>query len=59
MFFSQAHDSIRNEISETLSIILEKCFVNKRYGYENKKAKDLIFQPLFEELQKPKERISR
>ena len=43
LFFSETHDSIRHEIAETLSIILEKCFVNKRYGYENKKAKDLIF----------------
>jgi hypothetical protein len=59
MFFSLSHDSIRYEIAETLAIILEKCFLNKRYGYENKKAKDLIFQPLFDELQKARERISR
>ena len=43
----------------SMSEILENCFVNMRYGKDNKKAKDLIFQPLFEELANPKERVTR
>ena len=50
MFFSETHENVRNEIAATFIAILENCFENKRYGRENKKAKDLIYQPLFEEL---------
>ena len=59
LFFDVAHDNIRNACVLSLYEMLENCFVNKRYGKDNKKAKDLIFQPLFEELQNPKERVSR
>ena len=59
MFFDQSHENIRNACFITFFEILENCFVNKRYGRENKKAKDLIIQPLFDELQSPKERVSR
>jgi hypothetical protein len=50
MFFSEPHESLRHEIAETFSIILEKCFLNRRFDFDNKQAKSLILQPLFEEL---------
>ena len=43
MFFSESHETVRNEIATTFIAILDNCFENKRYGRENKKAKDLIF----------------
>lgn len=59
MFFDQSHENIRNACFISFFEILENCFINKRYGRENKKAKDLIIQPLFDELQSPRERVSR
>jgi len=50
VFFDQNHDNIRNACALSLYEILENCFANKRYGKDNKKAKDLILQPLFDEL---------
>jgi len=58
-FFDQAHDMVRIGVSISLKEMLDYCFENKRYGRDNKKAKDLIFQPLFEELCNPMDRVSR
>lgn len=40
-------------------LLLESCFIDKRYGPDNKKAKDLILQPLFDQMQNSKDRVSR
>ena len=58
MFFDLSNESVRNAIAISFYEMLENCFINKRYG-ENLKAKDLIFQALFEELQNAKDRVSR
>lgn len=59
-FFDQSHDQIRNSVALSMYEILESCFEHKRYGINmDKKAKDLIFGPLFEELEKPKNRVTR
>jgi hypothetical protein len=58
MFFDLSNENVRNAIAISFYEILENCFINKRYG-ENLKAKDLIFQALFEELQNAKDRVSR
>jgi len=40
--------------------ILENCFENKRYGRGGPgRAKDLIFQPLLDEMRSPKGHVSR
>ena len=59
MFFDQSHENIRNACAISMYEILENCFIDKRYGKDNKKASDLIFQPLFDELISPKDMISR
>lgn len=48
MFFDQPHESVRNASANAFIQLMEHCFVNKRYGLDNKKAKDLVFQPLFD-----------
>lgn len=52
MFFDQSNENIRNACVMSMYEILENCFYEKRYGKDNKKAKDLIFSQLFEELSK-------
>lgn len=59
VFFDVANDQLRNAIFLSLFQMLEFCFINKKYGSEQKQAKDLIIHPLFEELKNPKERVSR
>ena len=59
MFFDLSHEYVRNACFASFVQILENCFLNMRYGRDNKKAKDLVVQPLFEELKNPKERVSR
>ena len=49
LFFRESHENIRNACSISLQEILDNCFVDKMYG-KDKKAKDLIFEPMFEEL---------
>ena len=50
MFFGQSSELIRQELAKTMICILESCFIQKRYGAQNQRAKDLIIQPLFDEL---------
>ena len=59
MFFGQSSELIRQELAKTLIGILENCFIQKRYGAQNQRAKDLIIQPLFDELQKPQDMTTR
>ena len=50
MFFDQSSDLIRQELAKTMISMLENCFIQKRYGVHSQRAKDLIIQPLFDEL---------
>ena len=50
MFFSETNEKVRVECANAFEAMLEHCFANKRYGVQQKKAKDLVFQPLFDEL---------
>jgi len=50
MFFPETNEKVRAEIGNCFEAMLEFCFAGKRYGVQQKKAKDLIFGPLFEEL---------
>ena len=60
LFFKETHENIRNACAISLAEILENCFTEKRYGKEREKlAKDLIYLPLYEELQQGKDRASR
>ena len=59
LFFDQSHVNVRNACFMSLCEILENCFVNKRYGSQNEKARDLVFQPLYEELSNPKVFVTR
>lgn len=59
MFFDIENEEVRVQCFKSFENILEYCFVNKRYGMDNKKAKDLIFQPLYDVLQNPIDRVPR
>ena len=59
MFFDQSNEELRKECVNTFVMLLENCFIDRKYGPNNKKAKDLIFQPLFDQMQKPKDWVSR
>lgn len=60
MFFQETHDNIRNALSISFQEILDYCFPPTRtYGKSQLSAKDLIFDPLFEELQAGRDRVSR
>ena len=43
MFFDQSHESVRNACVNTFIQLMECCFIDKRYGPDNKRAKDLVF----------------
>ena len=58
MFFEDENETVRKSIVDALFTILENCFVDRMYD-GNKKAKDLIFQPLFEVMQNCNERVTR
>lgn len=58
LFFQETHDKIRQACEASFREIFESCFVNKRYG-KDRPAKELIFGPLFEELQGKKDRATR
>ena len=57
IFFDQSHDYIRNAVANSMYEILENCFIDKRYGKDSKKASDLIFNPLFDELIPEKKQV--
>jgi len=59
LFFQESHDNIRNACAISYSEILDKCFVGKRYGAQNKLARDLVYEPLYDELIPGRDRASR
>ena len=59
MFFDQQDEDLRKECVNTFILLIENCFIDRKYGPNNKKAKDLVFQPLFDQMQKPKDWVSR
>jgi hypothetical protein len=59
LFFDQNNANVRNACFMSLCEILENCFANKRIENSNEKARDLIFQPLYEELSNPKLFVTR
>jgi len=58
LFFMETHDNIRIACAISFQEILENCFVDKKYQ-KDKPAKELIFGPLFEELQGQKDGATR
>ena len=57
MFFSESNDNLRTACADSLASVLDNCFINKRIARGTDRAKDLVFHPLFDELQNPNERI--
>lgn len=51
LFFQEEHENIRNACLLSFTEVLENCFVGGKYGKEGKPAKELVFGPLFDELQ--------
>jgi len=58
LFFPESHENVRNACALSFREILDSCFPNYVVG-KTRPARDIIFDPLYEELKGGKNRIAK